>query len=126
VIPIDRDRFAIIQRRLAAPELILESNRVQIHIRQNLTIKSAVLEKSLSKWRFIWMGQNISASIFDENFFHKLASHEYEFGQGDALICDIEIRQELNRIINVYVNKEYRIVLVHDHQKGPKQIPLPD
>lgn len=121
IIPIDRERFQIIREM---PELVLpemEQTRTQIYYRQHVVLLTAVLQKSKRKWQFLWGGQKIWANITDPDFFTKLATHEYEFGQGDQLVVDLATDQELNEIVGAYENRAYHIVRVHSHTKGPKQ-----
>jgi hypothetical protein len=121
VIPVDRNKFQIIREM---PELVLaalEKRRTQNYYRQNVVLLTAVLERSKRKWQFLWSGQKIWADITDPDFFTKLATHEYEFGQGDQLLVDLAADQELNEIVGAYQNRAYHIVKVHSHTKGPKQ-----
>jgi hypothetical protein len=125
VIPVGRDQFPIIRE---LPELVLpelQKLRQQTYYRQNLVLLTAVLEKSKKrKWQFLWSGQKIWADINDEDFFTKLATHEYEFGQGDQLVVDMVADQELNEIVGAYATKSYHIIKVHSHAKGPKQFSM--
>ena len=121
IIPIDREKFKIIREM---PEIVLtelEKRRTQNYYRQNVVLLTAVLERSKRKWQFLWSGQKIWADIADADFFVKLATHEYEFGQGDQLIVDLAADQELNEIVGAYQNRGYHIVKVHSHAKGPRQ-----
>lgn len=121
IIPVVRDKFQIIRE---IPEFVLselEKSRTQSYYRQTVVLLTAVLEKSKRKWQFLWSGQKIWADITDPDFFTKLATHEYEFGQGDQLIVDLVADQELNEIVGAYQNRAYHIVKVHSHTKGPKQ-----
>ena len=81
----------------------------------------AVLERSQRRWQFLWNGQKISANIHDDDFFTKMANHEYEFGQGDQLIVDLVAEQELNEIVGAYETRRYGVMKVHSHTRGPKQ-----
>jgi hypothetical protein len=121
IIPITRDQFVTLRD---LPELIspdLPKHREQPHYRVPLVVIAAVLEKAKSKWRFLWNGHRIAADIRDDDFFEKLAKHEYEFGQGDTLLVDLVAAQELNELIGAYENKSFHITKVHKHTKGPRQ-----
>lgn len=125
VLPIDRDKFPIIH---GLPDLVLTSppkQREERHYKQNVVVVTAVLERSARRWQFLWNATRVSADIQDDGFFSKLASHEYEFGQGDILVVDLVIDQELNDIVGAYENKAYHVEKVHSHRKGPKQASLP-
>ena len=123
-LPIERGKFAVLREipELSPPELPKE--RKQPHLRQTVTVVTAVLEKARSKWKFIWSGQRISADIQDDGFFDKLARHDYEFGQGDSLVVDLLAEQELDEFVGAYVTKRYHVTKVHSHRRGPKQANL--
>jgi hypothetical protein len=121
VIPIERGKFAVLTE---LPDVLppdLPKHKDQPHYRQRVVVVTAVLEKTRRKWHFLWNGQKISADIQDNEFFEKLAQHEYEFGQGDTLLVDLTADQELNEILRAYETKGYHITKVHSHTKGPKQ-----
>jgi hypothetical protein len=121
VVPVGKDQFATL-RELADPELpSLPKKREELHNRIAVVVLTAVLERSKRKWQFLWSGHKISADIRDEDFFAKLANHEYEFGQGDILTVDLIVEQELNEFVGAYENKSFYITKVHHHTKGPKQ-----
>lgn len=124
VIPIDRSQFPSLRE---LPEFVTPDQpkfREQPHFRQRLVVVTAVLEKTTRKWQFLWNGQRISADIQDDDFFLRLAEHEYEFGQGDSLLVDLLAEQQLNEILGAYENVGYHITKVHSHTKGPKQAQL--
>lgn len=120
-IPVDREKFQIIREMSNLVFSELEKTRTQNYYRQTVVLLTAVLEKSKRKWQFLWSGQKIWADITDPDFFTKLATHEYEFGQGDQLLVDLVADQELNQVVGAYQNRAYHIVKVHSHTKGPKQ-----
>jgi hypothetical protein len=121
VIPIERSEFPQLRE---LPDIVtpdLPKHKTETYYRQTVVVVTAVLEKTKSKWKFLWNGQRIAADIRDETFFNKMAQHEYEFGQGDTLIVDLVAEQELNEIVSAYEIKRYHITKVHSHRKGPKQ-----
>jgi hypothetical protein len=124
IIPITRDQFATLRDlpELVSPEK--PKHREQPYYRVPVVVIAAVLEKAKSKWRFLWNGNRIAADIRDDDFFEKMAKHEYEFGQGDILLVDLVAAQELNELVGAYENKSFHITKVHKHTKGPKQEPL--
>jgi hypothetical protein len=121
VIPIDRDKFAVLREIPDVLPTELLKHRQQPHYRQTVVVITAVLEKTRRKRQFLWNSHRISADIHDENFFDKLAQHEYEFGQGDTLVVDLIAEQELNEIVQAYETKTYHVTKVHSHHHGPKQ-----
>jgi hypothetical protein len=121
ILPIGKDQFATL-RDLAEPELtVLPKKREEPYDRVPVVVLTAVLERSKRKWQFLWSGHKISADIRDDDFFAKLANHEYEFGQGDTLTVDLIVEQELNEFVGAYENKSFYITKVYKHSKGPKQ-----
>jgi hypothetical protein len=122
VIPIGREKFAVLRElpEIAEPELPKEKQETLFH--QRVVVVTAVLEKSMKrKWQFLWNGLKFWADIHDADFFEKLFLHEYEFGQGDALVVDLVVEQELNEFVHAYENKNYHVIKVHSHIRGPKQ-----
>ena len=125
----DAKPLAIIPRKefpaLSVPAVIdpvTDPNKRTITEESTVIVLRAVLEHSTTKkWQFAWQGIRISAPIRDEEFFKKLANHEYEFGQGDQLDVILAIHQTKDDISGVYLNEGYEIVRVKDHQRGPKQ-----
>lgn len=121
ILPIKREHFVVIR---GLPDEVLDDIpevRRRKYYRQRAIVVTAVLEKTKRKWEFLWEGNKINANILDDNFFDKLANHEYEFGQGDVLTIDLEVEQKLNPYIRAYENKLYHVTKVHSHSKGPKQ-----
>src|SRR6185312_4857347 len=124
VIPVGKHEFATL-RDLPEPELpTLPKKREEPYGHVPVVVLTAVLERSKRKWQFLWNGHKIAADIRDDSFFAKLANHEYEFGQGDSLIVDLVVQQELNELVGAYENKSFYITKVYRHSKGPKQEPL--
>ena len=122
VIPIARERFAVLRELPQVPDLELPKEKQETYFRQRVVVVTAVLERSTKrKWQFLWNGLNIWADIHDTSSFEKLLLHEYEFGQGDTLILDLVAEQELNEFVKAYETKRYHVVKVHSHRRGPKQ-----
>lgn len=125
VVPVVRDNFGLIRNLPEIEPVDLPRNREQLYFRQEVVVVTAVLEKSAKKWQFIWAGQKVSADIRDDDFFFKLAQHEYEFGQGDILDVDLLVEQKLNEFVGAYENEKFHVVKVHSHSSGPRQGTLP-
>jgi hypothetical protein len=121
VIPIEREKFAILRELPELSEPELPKKKQERYYRQRVVVVTAVLEKSKRKWQFLWSGLKIWADIHDTNFFEKLILHEYEFSQGDSLVVDLVAEQELNEFVKAYETKSYHVTKVHSHSKGPKQ-----
>lgn len=123
-IPIQRAEFKSV---LTSLEVVLpepETERKQVHRRQSLIVLTAALESSKRKWQFLWNGVKIWADITDPDFFSKVAAHDYEFGHGDQLLVDLEVDQELNKLVGAYENRAYHVLKVHSQTKGSKQLDM--
>lgn len=121
VLPVDRGLFATLSRIPEIEPTTLPRTRKEPYRKIKMVVLTAVLDGSHRKWQFLWNGNKISSEIIDEDFFVRLANHQYEFGQGDVLLVDMVAEQELNEVAGAYENKSFSITKVHDHQKGPKQ-----
>lgn len=121
IVPIQREKFASLRDLPEIVDEALPKFREQQHARVSVVVVTAILAKTKRKWEFLWSGNKISAEIRDDSFFEKLANHEYEFGQGDALQVDLVAKQELNFAIKAYENKSFYISKVHKHTKGLRQ-----
>ena len=87
---------------------------------RDLVLK-AVFQRGPRKWEFVWNSIRISAPIRDDTFFHKLASREYAFAQGDVLDATLRVYQHRDEITGVFINERYEVVQVHDLIKRPRQ-----
>lgn len=124
IMPIKREKFASLRDLPEIVDEALPRFREQPNARVSVVVVAAVLAKTKRKWEFLWNGNKISAEIRDDSFYEKLANHEYEFGQGDALLVDLVAKQELNSLIKAYENKSFYISKVHKHTKGMRQAKL--
>lgn len=70
-----------------------------------------------SKYQFFFRDKVINAKITAPEFLETLNKGE-KFGQGDILIVKLRILKKLNTITEVYENKNYEIVSVHEHKKS--------
>ncbi|MBU1169475.1 MAG: hypothetical protein KKD44_07915 [Proteobacteria bacterium] len=86
----------------------------------SLSIHKVVFDMT-SKWGFIYKGNKISARITDENFKTK-AQTEGRFGKGDILDVLMDIYQEFDESVGVYINKSYMITEVFKHIPRLKQL----
>ena len=88
----------------------------------SLRIHKVVFDMT-SKWGFIYNGNKISARISDEDFQTK-AQTEERFGKGDILKVLMDIHQEFDETVGVYINKSYVITEVFQHMPRPQQMNL--
>lgn len=80
-----------------------------------LTIKKPDLVGH-SKWSVI-LDQQIDVRIEDEEFLSKVRRGEINLSGGHKLICDLEIKTELDKDFNV-LNAEYCVRKVNDVKQG--------
>lgn len=80
-----------------------------------LTITRCVFEGENRKWEFILNGSRMSASITDREFWQGI-DRGNRFGKGDKLIVDLRTLRVLDQTLGVYINKEYQVLKVRDHQ----------
>ncbi|NLR68537.1 hypothetical protein HGH92_29810 [Chitinophaga varians] len=66
------------------------------------------------KWIFYYEGHKISAKIKDEEFTKMIDSGE-QFAKGDKLEAEIEITQEYDSSVDVYIIKSYTITKIINH-----------
>ncbi len=85
--------------------------------------KLAVIKPSFDPkyvWDFVYMGIKISARVEDQNFWQRVLTGQEQFGAGDLLDVEMDIAQILDPKIRAYVNKQYRVTKIHDHEKAPQ------
>lgn len=61
------------------------------------------------KWRFIWNGFSINATISDKRFFERLAQRDIYIAQGDALHATLVVTQVKNEITGAWENDSYKV-----------------
>ena len=82
-----------------------------------------VVFDTTSKWGFIYNNNKISAKIADKGFQEKVQK-EGRFGKGDILEVLMEIHQEFDETVGVFINKAYVIAEVLKHIPRPQQTSL--
>ena len=115
-VEIPRNKFAILVDELGIPD-----PRRVITEEVELQIIKAILQRSKRKWEFVWRGNVISAPILDENFYEEFFSRSITIAPGDTLKVTLEIAQVLQQDIDIYTNRGYQIVKVHEHVPRPRQ-----
>ncbi|HXJ00186.1 MAG TPA: hypothetical protein VNH44_03120 [Micropepsaceae bacterium] len=116
---IEREDFALLSE--PTERVVADANHRVVEQRADLVVLRAVLERGNRKWQFVWNGIRIPAPIKDATFYDKLASREYEFGQGDTLHATLAIYQVRDDISGAYLNERYEVLVVHGRTPGPKQ-----
>ena len=74
-----------------------------------LHIVKAVFSDQKRKWDFVWRGMKISAYIDDIIFVTDLMARRYTIGNGDAIDCILEIGQEWDEEMKVWLNISYSV-----------------
>jgi hypothetical protein len=82
-----------------------------------------VVFDTTSKWGFIYNNNKISAKIADKGFQEKVQK-EGRFGKGDIHEVLMEIHQEFDETVGVFINKAYVIAEVLKHIPRPQQTSL--
>lgn len=82
-----------------------------------LVISKLVLDNKNQKWQFINQGVKINAAIDDDEFWDKVLEGKEAFANGDRLICDLETIRDYSKALGAYVDKEYIVKNVRDHQR---------
>lgn len=84
-----------------------------------LTITSLSFEPK-SKWKFIYNGFYISASIKDELLMEVIDKGE-RFGKGDALKVKLRVTQKYEKTCHAYYNSSYSVIEFYEHIQAPQQ-----
>jgi hypothetical protein len=107
---IQRDEFAIVRLRAQAEEGNARK-RTQL-VEATVGIIKAVFARGDRKWDFVWNGVKIGATIGDPIFMADVMSRRYKIGAGDAIEVTMEIEQEYDDALGVWLNAGYRITSV--------------
>jgi hypothetical protein len=121
VLPIHRDRFALITQRPDSPQ---PDTRELVEV-TDLQIVRAILERSKRKWQFVWNGIRISAPVSDNRFYDEFFAHEITIAPGDVLRARLRVRQRRHPDLNIFINEEYEVVEVVQHVPQPRERRLP-
>jgi hypothetical protein len=101
---------------------ILEDDRKIISELATLNIIKVCFEPNI-KWQFYYKGMKISTNILDENFYKKINEGE-KFSKGDTLEVELTIKQEFDKTVNTFVNKNYDVVRIIKHIPRNEQLSL--
>ncbi len=92
-----------------------------------LTIHTPVLPGT-AKWKFVYEGKQISASIKDQQFLDKVSNGEEAFRNGDRLSVELDIGEKFVAAISDFERtNQYVVTKVHEHiprPPSPKQLTL--
>ena len=107
---IPRDQFSTLANPEDEPIQMDEKNIFDI---THLTIYTLSFDRNV-KWTFLYKGNKVQAKI-SEDFYEKIENRTERFGKGDHLEVELEIRQQLDKSVNDYINKSYKILRVLNH-----------
>lgn len=85
-------------------------------------IKPFLGSSKTRKWEFYYDGRKISAPITDPSFQDRIGS--YSFSVGTKIIADIDVEKVYIADADVYVDKSYRVVKVHNVVQPERTEPL--
>jgi hypothetical protein len=99
----------------------INNDEKRVIVSANLIVNKIVFEQGNRKWEFIYRDNKISATINDEDFFTKINDGKVRFAKGDTLEVELEIYKILDKTVNAYLNKSYKVVKVIKHilRKNP-------
>lgn len=83
-----------------------------------LTIFKVIFDKGY-KWQFYLNGRKISASMPDA-FMDSIKKGE-RFGYGDTLVVDLQIEKVFDKELNIFIEKDFKILNVVKHTPRPQQ-----
>lgn len=78
--------------------------------------------KEDNKWRLFDGNTQISATISDNDFLHRVEMNQVSFSKGDILICDVRVTQK--RTLEG-LRTDYVVERVVEHRPAARQLPLP-
>jgi hypothetical protein len=97
--------------------LVAQETLTENTVRQWLMLESPTFKKG-NQWRFSDGATAFHAPIEDTDFLSRVARREALFGQDDALLVDLQIRQSGQPGA---LKMERTVLKVHDHKHAPKQ-----
>jgi hypothetical protein len=114
---IPRALFPNIVRATRPPEGVKDRTT---EVEAQLTVKTAILERSKRKWEFYWNGHVIWAPIDDRTFFDRLLALQISLQHGDTFNSILRIRQVRDEMTGAWKNKSYEVLKVFDvvHRRG--------
>jgi hypothetical protein len=95
-----------------AKTLVKETEKERIlHTVATIHLIKPSFEKNY-KWFVVYQANKIHVQILDEEFMEKVEKGLIRFGKGDALEVVMEIKQVFEPELNIFVNKEFKVLKV--------------
>ncbi len=88
-----------------------------------LSVFSIVFDDT-RQWEFFYEGNRVPVKLKDPDFIDNVLMRKVTLLNGDKLRCDIIIHQKFNEIAQVYENKKYSIIKVHEIITPPPQLKI--
>lgn len=120
IVNITRQEFPYFKHPEVAEDEELLEERVRGE-RATLIVHTPVLAGK-GKWKFIYNGVTISASMADESFLERVRVRSEQFGAGDRLDVELEIDEKYDSATSTYRRTgKYVITKVLSHSPPPNQ-----
>lgn len=113
VVTIKKEAFDTLAKRRT---VLVEDSKTST-VPATLVISKLVLDNRNRKWQFVYQGNKINATIADNAFWDRVLSGEEAFANGDRLVCDLEIIRDYDDSLGVYMDRDYIVRNIRDHQK---------
>lgn len=113
VVTIKKEAFDTLAKRRT---VLVEDSKTST-VPATLVISKLVLDNRNRKWQFVYQGNKINATIADDAFWDRVLSGEEAFANGDRLVCDLEIIRDYDDSLGVYMDRDYIVRNIRDHQK---------
>lgn len=113
VVTIKKEAFDTLAKRHT---VLVEDSKTST-VPATLVISKLVLDNRNRKWQFVYQGNKINATIADDAFWDRVLSSEEAFANGDRLVCDLEIIRDYDDSLGVYMDRDYIVRNIRDHQK---------
>lgn len=75
-------------------------------------------------WKVIYEGNSITVKINDSKFLEEVNQGKYSFANGTILLVDLEIHQEFDSNLKIFMNKSYSVIKFHNLVEPPSQISI--
>ena len=116
---IPREEFKFLRISDNAQASDVPQDRIR-NVEALLTIHSPVLEGT-AKWKFVYEGKQVLASIKDDKFLKKVSNGVEAFRNGDRLKVELEISEKyVPAILDYERTNQYSIARVLDHLPRPE------
>ncbi len=118
IVNIERREFPYFKYPEVAEDDEMPEERVRGE-RATLIVHTPVLA-GRGKWKFIYDGATISASMADESFLERVRGRAEQFGAGDRLVVDLEIGEKYDSTTSAYRRTgHYTVSKVLKHSPPP-------